>query len=301
VNFYSSQHFPLGSENIDMDVTSIVNSWLSGGSQNNGLAIAYSRPFELISSDTRYIASFYTNKTNYAFKPYLEVNYNQAIKDDRNWVTNNRTSRLFLYLFSGNQATNYYSAGTVTIKNNANTIITSGITPTHHSKGVYFVDILMTGATKSQKYKDVWENVTFQPGIDQTTFTQTFEIRDNYYNNNNHKVNDYAIDIYGISNNSTMTSGEIHRVYADVRMAFSQQKPHTDFGLEYKITMGLDETIPWTSMNNAIIDDCLSCFFDLDTSWLLNAQIYKIEFRIVEFGTKRVIPDIITFRVVNPV
>jgi hypothetical protein len=54
-------------------------------------------------------------------------------------------------------------------------------------------------------------------------------------------------------------------------------------------------------MNAAIINDCLSSYFDLDTSWLLNSQVYKIEFRISEFGTKRLIPDTLTFKVNNPV
>jgi len=298
---YVSQHFAIGNEDIEINITSMVNDWLSGGSANNGIGIAYDRPLELLSTDTRYISSFYTNKTNSAFKPYIEVNYNQTIKDDRHWVTNNRTSRLFLYLFSGNQATNYYSAGTVTIKNASNVDIYTGLTPTHHSKGVYYVDVIMSAATKGQKYKDVWSGITFVPGIDKTTFINTYDIRDNYYNNNSKKVNDYAIDIYGISNNTPLTTGEIYRIYADVRMSFSNQKPITDFGLEYRLSMSLDELVPWTPMNASIIDDCLTCFFDLDTSWLLNAQTYKIEFRISEFGTKRMLPDVITFNVVNPI
>ncbi|HWY33635.1 MAG TPA: hypothetical protein VNX68_03250, partial [Nitrosopumilaceae archaeon] len=96
--------------------------------------------------------------------------------------------------------------------------------------------------------------------------------------------------------------GETYRIYADPRMSFSNKKPFTDFGLEYRMSMGVEnELVPWTAMNVAFIDDCISCYFDLDTSWLLNSQIYKIEFRISEFGTKRLIPDSLTFRVLNPI
>lgn len=297
---YVYQNFPIGSEDISVDVSDIVNYWLSGN-PNYGLAIAYSRPFELMSTDTRSIASFYTNKINSSAKPYLEVTYNQTIRDDRHFVTNNRTSRLFLYLFSGNQATNYFSAGTVTITNSANAVIYSGLTPTQFSKGCYYVDILMSGATKGQRYKDTWNGVMIGM-YDQTNFVNSFDIKDNYYNNNNKRVNDYTIDIFGIPNNSILNSGEIYRIYADTRMSYSTQKPTVDFGLEYRITMGtIDEIIPWTAMNNAIINDCLSSYFDLDTSWLLNSQSYKIEFRISEFGTKRLIPDTLIFKVVNPI
>lgn len=299
--FNFTQHFSIGNEDLNIDITPLVNDWLSGGSVNNGVAFGFTSFFESLSTDTRSIASFYTNKTNSAFKPYLEVNYDQVIKDDRHWVTNNRVSRLFLYTFSGNIATNYYSAGTVTIKSNANVVIYSGLTPTHHSKGVYYVDVLMTGTTKGQRYKDIWEGVTFVPGLDKTDFTDYFEIKDNYYNNNNRRINEYVVDIYGIPNNAPLVSGEVYRIYADTRMSYSNQKPSTDFGLEYRISMGIEETVPWTSMNNAIISDCLSCYFDLDTSWLLNAQVYKIEFRISEFGTKRLLPSTLTFKVVNSI
>jgi hypothetical protein len=71
--YYSMQHFPLGSEDISMDVTNIVNNWLSGGSANNGIAIAFARPYELESGDTRNICSFLTQKTNSSFKPYLDM------------------------------------------------------------------------------------------------------------------------------------------------------------------------------------------------------------------------------------
>ncbi len=61
---YATQHFSTGAEDINMDITAMVNSWLSGGSTNYGLCLAYARPFELTSSTTRYIASFFTHKTN---------------------------------------------------------------------------------------------------------------------------------------------------------------------------------------------------------------------------------------------
>mgnify|MGYP001566968423 FL=1 len=95
VTFYAAQHFDIGDENIDMDISDIVWDWLSGGTENNGIGVAYRRDYELLSTDTRYIASFFTEKTNSSFKPYIEVNYNQSFKDDRMQVTNNRVSRLF--------------------------------------------------------------------------------------------------------------------------------------------------------------------------------------------------------------
>lgn len=302
VTQYSTQHFDLGNENIDMDITGIVNNWLSGGSENFGIAVAYRRDYELLSTDTRYIASFFTEKTNTAFKPCIEVNYNQSFQDDRLQVTNNRASRLFLYTYSGNNAVNYFSAGTVEIQTLAGAPVMTGITPTQMENGVYYIDVLMNSATRGQQYKDVWKAITFVPGVDQQDITQIFTIKDNYYLNNVPQVNDYSISIYGIGNNSILSIGETHKVFVDLRVNYSSRnQPNTAYDLKYRMVMNNQvEVIPWTSVNQAVINKCKQNYFVLETGWLLHNQTYSIEFRIDEFGTKRVMPDSIVFKVIRP-
>ncbi len=298
--FYSSQHFELGSEDLDMDITNIVRDWLSGGTTNNGIGIAYALPYELTSGSTRYISSFYTHKTNSAFKPFIEVLYDQVIRDDRHQVTNNRVSRLFFYAFSGNSPINYYSASTVTIKNSAGASIYTGLTPVNHSKGVYYIDIWMSGTTKGQKYKDVWQGVSFNPPYDQQDFVQNFEIKDNYYTNNARDVNDYVITTYGIDNNTILQPEEIIRVYIDTRVNYSLNSPFVEFGLEYKLTMNNNILlIDWTSANSSVINGCYKSYIDVDTSWLLSNQNYQISFRISELGTKKILNEKIYFKVVD--
>jgi len=294
-----TQHFDKGDEDLDMDITPLVNDWLSGGSQNNGLAISYARDYELNTGDTRFLSRFYTKNTNTAFKPYLEVVYDeQIIREDRLRVANNRTSRLFLNLFSGNTAANYFSAGTVSIKTTSNQDVITGLIPKQLTKGVYYVDILMSGATKSQIYKDVWNDITFDPGVDVQSFEQKFQILGNYYNNYPKEINDYVVDLYGISNNEILKKGELIRLYAETRVEYSTKSPNEYYGLEYRIVQNeITETIPWSSFNTIVIDGCTKEFFDLDTSWLLANQNYTIELRVNELGTKRVLSEKVYFRI----
>lgn len=298
--FWTKQHFALGGEDISMDITDMVKNWLSGGSQNYGLAVGFTSEFENYSSNTRHICSFFTQNTNSAFKPYIQVNYDQTIRDDRTTVTNNRLCRLFLYTFSGNQAANYFSAGTVAIKTQNNQNIITGLVPKQLQKGVYYVDVLMSGATPGQRYKDVWQGITFDAGIDRTDFQQFFDINQNYYTSGARNVNDYVVTTYGLNNNDVLQTDELIRVYAETRVNFSLKNPKTDFGLEYRMSMNNTiEMIPWTSCNSAVIDGCYKCFFDLDTSWLLTNQNYQITFRINEFGTKRIIAERLNFKIVD--
>lgn len=298
--FWTKQHFALGNEDISMDVTDIVKNWLSGGSQNYGIAVSYSDEFESVSGQTRGISSFFTQKTNSAFKPYIEAVYDQVIRDDRTIVTNNRPARLFLYTFSGNQAANFFSAGTVSIKTQSNQDVITGLVPQQLQKGVYYVDILMSAATPGQRYKDVWNGVTFQPGIDRTDFVQFFDINQNYFTSGARSTNDYVVTTYGLNNNDVLQTDELIRIYAETRVNYTLKAPKTNFGLEYRLTMNNNiELVPWTPCDSAIIDNTYKCFLDLDTSWLLTNQNYQITFRISEFGTKKIIAERLNFKIVD--
>ena len=160
----------------------------------------------------------------------------------------------------------------------------------------------MNNATRGQQYKDVWNDVTFVPGIDQQSITQIFTIRDNYYTNNVPQVNEYSISVYGIGNNSILSIGETHKVYVDLRVNYSSRnQPKTAYDLKYRVVMNnQDEVIPWTTVNQAVINKCATNYFVLETGWLLHNQTYTIEYRIDEMGTKRVMPDSTVFRVIRP-
>lgn len=300
VTTYSTQHFDLGNEDIDMDITDIVNAWILSGNTNYGLGVAYRRDYELLSTDTRYISSFFTSHTNTAYKPFIEASYNQSFKDDRSDVTNNRVCRLFLYTFSGHNPTNYYSASTVSIKTYAGADVYTGLTPTQLETGVYYVDVWMSGASKGQQYKDIWQGVTFNPGYDQQDYTQFFTIQNNFYFTNAPQVNNYAITLYGLDNNSIVNTTETIRIYADVRVNFSTNYPKNHYDLQYRLVMNNQEAvIPWTSFNSAVINNCVSNYLVLETGWLLHNQTYELQLRMNELGTVRTLPESLKFRVLR--
>lgn len=304
-SFYASQHFPIGNENINFNVTNIVKNWLSGGSENYGFAIGYRRDYELESGDTRYISSFYTNKTNTAWKPHLEIVYDQVIKDDRNQVTNNRSSKLFLYTYSANTAVNYHTGSTVTVDILApnGTYVFTGLTPTHLEKGVYYVDVFMSGATKGEIYKDIWRNVSFNPLYDIQDITQSFYVQDNFYTGSVFQptLNEYVLDIYGIPEGGVIYNDQLIKVFCDMRINYSVKAPQNNYILKYKIIMNnQEEVVPWTEFNQIVLDKKKTNYFTLDTSWLLHNQQYEILFSIEEMGSKMTLPKRISFKILRP-
>ena len=296
--FYStSQHFDVGNEDINMDITSLVESWLSGDYPNNGIGICYTSAYESMSSDTRYISSFFTSKTNTAYAPFIEVNYNQTIKDERTQFSNNRINRLFLFTYSGNQPTNYFSAGTVNILDVNDSLIAS-YSPNQMQTGAYYVDVYLPNSNPGDIYNDNWTDITFNPGYDQQTFVQQFSVKKNYYTNNSKGVNQYSLKTYGIENNNIINYSGITRIYVETTTNFTNNNAYIPYGLQYQLMLNnKDEIISWTDANFTIIDNYLTYFFDIDTSWLLNNQTYNINFMINEFGTKKITEENIYFRV----
>lgn len=295
--FFTTQHFNVGNEDLNMDITELVNQWLAGEYQNNGIGICYTQPYESISSDTRYISSFFTEKTNTAFPPFIEVNYNQTIKDDRLQFSNQKSNRLFLFTYADNQPVNYFSAATVSILDINGNFVAS-YSPTQMQTGVYYVDVYLQNSLPGEMYTDNWTNVTFNPGYDQQTFTQSFVIKNNYYTSNSKGVNQYSLKTYGIENNSIINYSGITRVYVETTTNFTSNNAYVPYGLQYKLTMNnKDEIISWTDANYTVIDNYLTYFFDVDTSWLLTNQTYTINFKVNELGTQKVTEEKIYFRV----
>lgn len=93
----STVHFDNGAEDLSVDVTNIVNSWIDGSAANNGFLIKLSSSLEDNSLDY-YIKMFHGRETSYGDrKPYIEASWDDSIKDDRNNFIFDNTGSLYLY------------------------------------------------------------------------------------------------------------------------------------------------------------------------------------------------------------
>jgi hypothetical protein len=78
-----SQYFEDGTEDLQVDITDLVESWITGSIQNNGVMISLSSSLE---SDTRsyYTKKFFARGSEFFYKkPWIEARYDTTIKDDR--------------------------------------------------------------------------------------------------------------------------------------------------------------------------------------------------------------------------
>jgi len=100
-----TQRFEKGTENLDINVTSLVEQWLDGRKINYGFGVRMSGSYE--SGDKSYYTKkFFARGSEFFFKrPVLEARWNEALKDDRGYFyassslaeANDNMNSLYLY------------------------------------------------------------------------------------------------------------------------------------------------------------------------------------------------------------
>ena len=110
----------LSTDNLETDITNIVEKWISGNITNNGLLVSLTSSLEN-NTESYYTKKFYARRSQFFFaRPCIEVRSNSSIKDKRNnfyasssladSVDNLNT--LFLYNSVRGQLKNIPSVGT---------------------------------------------------------------------------------------------------------------------------------------------------------------------------------------------
>lgn len=113
------QNFDIGNENINIDITEIVNKFIIGDLENYGIGVAFAPNLEntKISNIDNYVA-FFTPHTNTFFEPYVETDYDDFIDDDRSNFALDKINRLYLYVNMGGEPTNLDEMPVCTITDN---------------------------------------------------------------------------------------------------------------------------------------------------------------------------------------
>lgn len=155
-------HFDTGQEDMLVDVTDIVNAWVSGTTTNNGFLVKMSSTLETDSQDY-YIKMFHGRETFFQDRrPYLEARWNDLVADHRNSFYFDVSGTLSLYNSIRGQLTNIPSIGTGSIGVRIVDISGSsiGLTGSFSGRtGVYSVTFaIATGTLSGSYFNDIWFN-----------------------------------------------------------------------------------------------------------------------------------------------
>lgn len=316
-----TQHFDLGNENIDMDITNIFETIRTGGtltsldgktmsvntSNFQGLGIAYSASTENSNEDRLFTVAFFTRYTNSFYEPYIETTWNQQIKDDRADFYLDKSNRLFLYTHVNKEPTNLDQLPTAVTITDYSDIVYTTITSTTNirqmAKGVYYVDLEISSALYPDlvTFTDTWKGLKIS-GRTLPNATMNFTLKENKYFNLGDEVyepDNFIFGFGGIRRGDKIIKGDNRKITVEVRPYYTNDKVVID-NLYYRVFTKQGEEqidiIPKTEIFRTTNQN----YFYLDTSWLI-PQEYKIELTIVSNGatiTKNG-DDLITFTVID--
>jgi hypothetical protein len=316
-SYTSSQYFEKGTEDLSVDITGLVESWVSGTTPNNGLLIKLSGSAE----DGTTFQSYYTKKFSargsqyYLKRPCIEAQWNPSSTDDRN---NFYASSQLLSSADNTMNLYFYNKVNGTLKNIVNspipsvafytdealtnTITASSLTVSNPIAGIYKAQVILN-TTASVVY-DKWYSgsVTF--------FTSSFDVlaRQNFDYNSEPE---YIINITNLKNVYAQTETAKFKIFSRPKdwsptiytVAYNNIENTPINNLYYKIFRLQDNytVIDYSTGSIAYSKtsyDSQGNYFDLDMSILESDYTYGIKLATYDGVELKEFNSIFKFKVV---
>ena len=274
------QHFDVGNENFEFDITDYVNKLIIGEEKNFGLGLCFSPMTETLKMKHQQYVGFFTCHTNTFFHPYLETRYEDVISDNRDSFSINKTNRLYLYCFDGE---NYYNLDEMPV------CVIEGfedkkIEVKQQGKGIYYAEFsLKKGEVEPNTILyDKWLNLSVNSEkMEDEEFEFVVLPQNKMFNVENSGEEEYTITTDGIFDGERLNMGEKRKIGVTFRKKYTSNQYKVLDGCYYRIYVREAEkeidVIEWHPLEKRF----LSNRFYLDTTDLIPNK-YFIDIRSKE-------------------
>lgn len=156
----ASQHFDQGTEDLEVDITSIMNAWLTGGLSQNGLLVKMGDTEE--TNDVNYfIKKFHSSETKFVDRlPYIQARWSDVLKDNRGNFGYNVPNTLVMYNFIRGELTTVSEPVTVRVQDSlisASASYTQTFPAYQIAPGIVTASIFIdNSASFSSSFYDIW-------------------------------------------------------------------------------------------------------------------------------------------------
>jgi len=281
ITILATQHFEDGNENLEIDITNIVNAYLTGGT-NYGLGLAFDEGMEISIEDNLKYVGFFTRHTQTFYEPYIETRYADSIIDNRGNFYLDKLNKLYLYVNLGGVPTDVDSMSGmgVTILDNAGETFSSFTSSdiTHVTQGVYSIELLVpTTNVGCVLYEDIWTGVTIN-GITRPAIELEFELKsaDGYYNigSDSSVPKQFTFNVSGIKDKEKINRGDIRKVRIMARVPYTTNQQEVLDSLEYRLYTR-EGKAEYTVIDYAPVELAFNYnYFLLDTASLVPTRYY---------------------------
>lgn len=301
------QHFQLGNEDLNMDMTDEINGILDGTITGiTGWGLAYVPQIENITGLTEsYSVAFFSRHTQTFYQPFLQTTYDDLIRDDRNQFLKNQENKLYLYVYQNGDLVNLDNTPTVRIEDRNGAALSgmTGLTTCLRTKGVYEV-IVPNGFQNSPtpcQYYDIWSGLTIN-GESLPNVTNSFTLQQ--YSAGiqigpvSKEPQKYGFNFYGILQNEQILNTDIRKVGVTIKKAYTGQQLLLDVSAFYRIYVkeGTTEVLvqDWTPINRTPNE----YYFIFDMRDKIPNQYY-VDIQVNTSGEKDTYKKQLTFNIVN--
>lgn len=298
------QHFDVGNENIELDVTDIFNKFVLDEKENYGIGMAFSPMLELSETEYENYVTWFTDKTSNFFEPYVETRYDDFVSDDRANFVLGKNNKLYLYCTIGEHLEDLDRNPVVTIKNSDDEVVLDGIESKKFSKGIYYIDINLpkNDFEVGTMLYDTWDGISYQ-GTELDAVELDFVIKQtsNYFNiGNSLNVTNVSFtpSISGINEKEQIKRGDLRKLVISARPSYTQNITQLvdsmDIRLYVRDGLGEIDVISWDKVNKSFSEN----YYMIDTNILI-PQRYYVDVRI-SYGMNSIIHhDVLSFDIVN--
>jgi len=321
----AEQYFETGTEDLEMDITTIVSGTVAGLITNHGFLIAFSGSFQ--SNDKTYFVKRFAsrNATVNASRPKLLVKFDDSLQDYHESFIFNVTSSLYLLNYQHGNLSNILSRGgsgdaELTGENCMKLKIQTGsfkklfdvsqaLRGRHRTAGIYSASFAISSfgslydhinTSGSVTFNEVWTNSTETL----TYFSSSLVIkRENRRTSNTKNQNNLLLTVLNVNDEYNHGERIKVRVFAEdrdreikvVKSPF-EKKSEIFHEMFYRVRDVFDGKIliDFDTVNNStkLSTDSEGMFFEVYSDSLPKGRIYSFDFLIRRNGVKSIIKDV---------
>lgn len=303
----AQQHFELGNEDLNMDMTNEINGVLNGTITGiTGWGLAYLPQIENITGLTdSYSVAFFSRHTQTFYQPYLQTTYDDLIQDDRNQFLKNQENKLFLYVYQNGDLVNLDSDPYVRIEDRDGVAVSgmSSLNTCLRTKGVYEVIVPngFTGSPSPCLFYDVWSGLTINgqniPNVRNQFVLQEYSAGIQI-GSVSREPQKYGFNFYGILQDEKILNTDIRKVGVTIKKAYTGQQLLLDVSAFYRVYVkeGTTEVLvqDWTPINRTPTE----YYFMFDMRDKIPNQYY-VDIQVNTSGEKDTYKKQLTFNIVN--
>jgi hypothetical protein len=301
------QHFELGNENINMDMSNEINGILNGTITGvTGWGVAYLPQIENITGLTdSYSVAFFSRHTQTFYQPFLQTTYDDLVKDNRNLFLKSQENKLYLYVYQNGDYVNLDSDPVVRIEDRNGDAVAGMATLSTclRTRGIYEVIIPngFSGSPTPCQYYDIWSGLTIN-GQPLPNVTNQFTLQQYsagiHIGSMSKEPDIYGFDFYGILQDEKILNSDIRKVGVTIKKAYTGQVLLQDISAFYRVYVreGTTEVLvqDWTPINKTPNE----YYFIFDMRDKIPNQYY-VDIQVNTSGEKDTYKKQLTFNIVN--